>query len=243
MKVHGKKEVQANIKNARLIDVRRKQIIEGAMQVFAAKGFHGATVREIAEAAGLTMGTMYNYVRSKEDILYIVYDFMTTILTEGLKKAIEQTKDPREKVSAALKHNLELIYQYRDVILFLYREAGNYDRESVRSVLAQETKYIEVFEDLLRQRFAGRKINEKRLMLAADILSYLNVILVLRGWSLKKRHKSMGDVVDGILEFVGHAIEFVVEDEKGHVECEHVKKPAKSQSERRSKWGNRAKKK
>jgi AcrR family transcriptional regulator len=233
MKVHGKKEVQANIKNARLIDVRRKQIIEGAMQVFAAKGFHGATVREIAEAAGLTMGTMYNYV----------YDFMTTILTEGLKKAIEQTKDPREKVSAALKHNLELIYQYRDVILFLYREAGNYDRESVRSVLAQETKYIEVFEDLLRQRFAGRKINEHRLMLAADILSYLNVILVLRGWSLKKRHKSMGDVVDGILEFVGHAIEFVVEDEEGHLECERVKKPAKSQSERRSKWGNRAKKK
>jgi hypothetical protein len=52
----------------------------------------------------------------------------------------------------------------------------------------------------------------------------------------------MGDVVDGILEFVEHAIEIVVEDEKGQLECERVKKPAKSQSERRSKWGNRAKK-
>ncbi len=210
------KEVHTNIKNARLVDLRRRQIIEGAMQVFAAKGFHGATVREIADAAGLTMGTMYNYVRSKEDILYIVYDFMTTILTEGLEKTIAETEDPREKVSAALRHNMELIYQYRDVIMFLYREAGNYDRESVRTVLAQETKYIEVFEELLRQRFAGRKLNEARLKLAADILSYLNVILVLRGWSLRRRHKSMDDVVDGILEFVEHAIEIVEDTDMDH---------------------------
>jgi AcrR family transcriptional regulator len=241
MKVHGK-EVQANIKNARLVDLRRKQIIEGAMQVFSAKGFHGATVREIAEAAGLTMGTMYNYVRSKEDILYIVYDFMTTILTEGLKKAIDETEDPREKVSAALRHNMELIYQYQDVIMFLYREAGNYDRESVHTVLAQETKYIEVFEELLRQRFAGRKIDEARLKMAADILSYLNVILVLRGWSLRRRHKSMDDVVDGILEFVEHAIEIIEDTDRDRVECTHFKKSAKSHSERRSKWGNRTKK-
>lgn len=242
MKVHGK-EVQANIKNARLIDLRRKQIIEGAMQVFAAKGFHGASVREIADAAGLTMGTMYNYVRSKEDILYIVYDFMTTILTEGLRKTIEDTEDPREKISAALRHNMELIYQYQDVIMFLYREAGNYDRESVRAVLAQETKYIEVFEELLRLHFAGRKINEARLKMAADILSYLNVILVLRGWSLRRRYKSMDDVVSGILEFVEHAIEIVEETGRESAECRHFRKPAKSQRERRTKWGNRAKKK
>jgi len=208
MKVQGK-EVHANIKNTKLIDLRRRQIIDGAMQIFAAKGFHGATVREIADAAGLTMGTMYNYVRSKEDILYIVYDFMTTILTEGLEKAIDKTQDPREKLSAALRHNMEMIYQYRDVIMFLYREAGNYDRESVHTVLAQETKYIEVFEELLRQRFAGRKLDETRLKLAADILSYLNVILVLRGWSLRRRYKSMDEVVDGILEFVEHGVKIV----------------------------------
>mgnify|MGYP001252693391 FL=1 len=242
MKVIGK-EVHANIKNARLIDLRRKQIIEGAMQVFAAKGFHGASVREIAEAAGLTMGTMYNYVRSKQDILYIVYDFMTTILTDGLMRAIEDTKDPREKVRAALKHNMELIYQYRDVIMFLYREAGNYDKESVRTVLAQETRYIQVFEELLRQRFADRKVDETRLMLAADILSYLNVVLVLRGWSLNRRYKSMDTVVDGILEFMEHAIEIVEVDERGRLECEHFKEPAMSHSERRSKWVNRAMKK
>jgi AcrR family transcriptional regulator len=87
------KEVHTNIKNARLVDLRREQIIEGSMQIFAARGSHGATVHEIAEAAGLTRGSMYNYVHSKEDILHMVYDSMTTILTEGLKRAIEETKE------------------------------------------------------------------------------------------------------------------------------------------------------
>ena len=119
--------------------------------------------------------------------------------------------------------------------MFLYREAGNYDRESVHTVLAQETKYIEVFEDLLRQRFPGRKVNETRLELAADILSYLNVILVLRGWSLRRRYKSMDVVVDGILEFVEHAIEIVEDTDRDRAECPHFNKPAKSLSESRAK--------
>jgi len=242
MKIHVK-EVHANIKNARLVDLRRKQIIEGAMQVFAAKGFHGATVREIADAAGLTMGTMYNYVRSKQDILYIVYEFMTTLLTAGLMRTIEESTDPREAVRAALKHNMELLYQYRDVVMFLYRESGNYDKDSVRTVLAQETRYIEVFEELLRKHFAGRKINEHRLKLMADILSYLNVILVLRNWSLRKRYKSMDCIIDSMLDFAEHAMEIVEEVDAGRAGCNHFTKTSKSHTERRSKWGNQAKKK
>lgn len=240
MKVRTK-EVMSNIKNAQLIDLRRHQIINGAIKVFAEKGFHNATTRDIAAAAGLTMGTLYNYVRSKEDILYITYEFMTTILGDGLKQVISETENPRDRVSAALKHNLELIYKYRHIIMFLYREAGNYGKESIHSVLAQETKYIEVFEDLLRQRFAGKKINEDRLKLAADIISYLNVILVLRNWSLSKRFKSTDEVVEGILDFVEHAIEIIDED-CDTSDCTHCKGPVKSQEERKSKCGNRKKK-
>jgi AcrR family transcriptional regulator len=212
MKVKGK-TIQTHIKNDRLIGQRRKQIIDGALKIFTAKGFHQATVREIAEAAGVTMGTLYNYVRCKEDILYMVYDYMTTILTESLRTILEGTDHSKNKVREALKHNMELLYNHQDLVMFLYRESGSFDRDAVQTVLAQETRYIEVFEELLRQHFAGRDIDEVRLKLAADILSYLNSILVLRRWSLKRRYESMDDVMDGILDFAGKAIE-MVEDPK-----------------------------
>src|SRR3989304_2289970 len=48
---------------------RRTQILEAAARVFSRKGFDGATVSEIARAARLSEGSIYNYFRSKEDLL------------------------------------------------------------------------------------------------------------------------------------------------------------------------------
>jgi AcrR family transcriptional regulator len=48
---------------------RRAQILDGAARVFARKGFHGATTKEIAHAADVSEGTIYNYFDSKEDLL------------------------------------------------------------------------------------------------------------------------------------------------------------------------------
>jgi AcrR family transcriptional regulator len=48
---------------------RRAQILDGAAQVFARKGFHAATTREIAQAADVSEGTIYNYFDTKEDLL------------------------------------------------------------------------------------------------------------------------------------------------------------------------------
>jgi AcrR family transcriptional regulator len=52
-----------------LIEARRNQILEAAAQVFAEKGFHRATTREIAGAAGISEGTIYNYFDNKESLL------------------------------------------------------------------------------------------------------------------------------------------------------------------------------
>ena len=69
------KRIETKIKNPKRINMRRKQIIKGAIEVFTAKGFNNSTTKEIALAAGVTEGTLYNYVRSKEDIIFIVYDY------------------------------------------------------------------------------------------------------------------------------------------------------------------------
>ena len=52
-----------------LEESRRTQILEAASKVFARRGFHRATIAEIAKTAGLSEGSIYNYFRSKEDLL------------------------------------------------------------------------------------------------------------------------------------------------------------------------------
>ncbi|MBW1868525.1 MAG: TetR/AcrR family transcriptional regulator [Deltaproteobacteria bacterium] len=205
----GKKQVKTRIKSAKLIDSRRKQIIDGAIKVFTAKGFHSATVREIADAAGLTMGSLYNYIRSKEDIIYIVYDYITKILRDEVIDAIEGIKDPKERLEVAMRQNLNTIYEYQDVVMFIYKASTFLDRESLHEVLARETDYIELFENLLRDYFKGTDVDEARLCLAADLLTYIPVIVTFRRWSLRRRFDSMDIVMKGIHDFVLHGLEFI----------------------------------
>ena len=212
----GKRAVKTKIKSEKLIDRRRKQIIDGAIKVFTAKGFHSATVREIADAAGLTMGSLYNYIASKEDIIHIVYDYITRVLREEMRGAIEGIGDPEERLKAALHQNLKAVYQNQEIIMFIYKESAALDKESLYTVLARETEYIELFEGLLRERFRGQDVNEERLRLAADLLPYIPVIMTFRRWSLKRRFESMDIVMKGILDFVLHGIEFIPEKMHAH---------------------------
>jgi AcrR family transcriptional regulator len=208
------KTVETKIKNPKRVNLRRKQIIEGAIKVFIEKGFHLATTREIAEASGITEGTLYNYVRSKEDIVYIVYDYITRILRKEFNDAIEDIDDPKERLMAAMRQNLTSIHNYQDLVMFIYKASTHLDKESLHEVLARETEYIESFEDLLRNYYQGRNVSEAKIKLAADLLAYIPVVVTFRRWSLRRRFDSMEKVQQGILEFVLHGIEFIPENEQ-----------------------------
>ncbi|MCX8062725.1 MAG: TetR/AcrR family transcriptional regulator [Anaerolineales bacterium] len=63
------REERSPTRRERRIEARKIQILDAAARVFAEKGFHAATTKEIAEAADVAEGTIYNYFESKEDLL------------------------------------------------------------------------------------------------------------------------------------------------------------------------------
>src|SRR5215510_14834959 len=59
---------------AQLITARRNQILDAATKVFAQKGFHRATIRDVAKEAGVADGTIYNYFDNKTDLVLGILD-------------------------------------------------------------------------------------------------------------------------------------------------------------------------
>src|SRR3954470_17525272 len=53
---------------------REDEILAAAARIFREKGYHGTSVRDIAESVGLLKGSLYHYIRSKEDLLARVFD-------------------------------------------------------------------------------------------------------------------------------------------------------------------------
>jgi AcrR family transcriptional regulator len=70
--INGTKDIPTQVKNPDLVERRRRQIAAAAVKLFIEKGFHKTTTRQIAQASQFSIGALYEYFASKEDILYMV---------------------------------------------------------------------------------------------------------------------------------------------------------------------------
>ena len=86
-----KKKIETIIKDHALIEKKRQIIIKAANKLFIKKGFHKTTISEIAKESGLTPGTIYNYIREKEDILFLLHEEIQKKALEQIDLGIQQT--------------------------------------------------------------------------------------------------------------------------------------------------------
>ena len=198
--VRPRRSIETVVQDKALVAQRHDEIFRAASRIFISRGYHEATVREIAQEAGLSLGGLYGYIRTKEDILYLVFDKLTTLLREAMRRAIEGIDDPVEQIRAALRADLKTTEQYQDEILLMYQETKSLGRQSRRAVLSREAGYVKFFEDILSAGY-DRGMFRGDPQLSADVIAYLCSILALRRWNLRSRFSS-ADVQEGLIEFI-----------------------------------------
>jgi AcrR family transcriptional regulator len=87
---------------ASLAKSRRRQIFLAVTRVLARKSFHQATVKEMAQEAGIAAGSIYQYLRSKDEIVLLLVESMVDELVEELPGIRERTQDdPRAEAHSA----------------------------------------------------------------------------------------------------------------------------------------------
>jgi len=90
-----------------MVEARRTQILRGAAEVFAEKGFHKATTKEIAQAADISEGTIYNYFDSKRELLLAMIERLATQSLKGMITHQPPT-DPKEFITMILRNRYQL---------------------------------------------------------------------------------------------------------------------------------------
>jgi AcrR family transcriptional regulator len=75
---------------------RRVEILKSAAAAFRRRGYHGASVDEIASALAMTKGNLYYYFRNKEDILYACHEYSLDILL-SLMEQVQQESIPADQ--------------------------------------------------------------------------------------------------------------------------------------------------
>lgn len=193
--------VVASIKDGELVRERRERLVSAATDVFVRKGYHLATVRDIGREAGFTQGTIYNYVRSKADILYLVCDEVVTAYQAAVRRAIDGIVDPAARLSAALRAIVEVMLARQEQILLLYHESHSLDPKAVRALLARVEEFIQTFEEMLAAVRGRRGFAVEHRRLAANIVTFLPTMVALRRWDLTRRVPA-AVLVPGLTDFM-----------------------------------------
>jgi len=183
-----KREVQASVKDERLVQKRRDQMIKGAVALFKQKGFHRTTTREIAKAAGFSIGTLYEYIRTKEDVLYLVCDSIYDHVSERLQEDLAVEKGTLESLRHGIADFFQVMDEMQAEVLVMYQEVKSLSKDALPYVLKKEMEMVAMFEELLTRCVENGEIrlSKKQIELVAHNIFVQGQMWGFRRWALRK---------------------------------------------------------
>ena len=194
--------VASQIRDEELLLERREKIIAAAISVFQKKGYHVATTRDVAVEAGVTQSNLYNYIKTKSDILFLVCERLVNLYHEALASVEQTSSDPRSLVVDSLRSIVRIMYDHRRELRLLYNEVHSLDASDRKIVTESVSKLNSRVEELIsgyEAEYGPILLENKRL--AANILSFTPTVVALRAWDLAPR-ASRAEQEEGIIAFV-----------------------------------------
>jgi len=181
-------DVPTQIKNPDLVRERRRQIIDSTVKLFIQHGYHKTTTRMIAKASSFSIGSLYEYVSSKEDLLYLVCKTIHEEVREAVENAISNTDMGKEQLAQVIRQYFYVCDKMGDHILLMYQVTQFLPEKWKAKVLENELNITNIFITTLSS-LSGKnnfpKLDDKILNLVGHNISVLGQMWAFRRWHLK----------------------------------------------------------
>ncbi len=185
------KEIPTQIKDEKLVARRRRQIVDASVELFMAWGFHKTTTRQIASAAGISIGLLYEYISTKDDILFLVCEAIHAEMHAAVTEALDRTEEGVHPLAVAIREYFLVCHRLSDHIVLIYQEMHSLPVNWRNKVMENEEKitdlFVNVLEELMRRR-ALPQLEMRVINLAAHNISVLGHMWAFRRWMLSNRY-------------------------------------------------------
>jgi AcrR family transcriptional regulator len=198
------KDIETVVKDQDLIGRRHSQICDAALKLFSRKGFHQTTVREVAEACGLGIGTLYSYIKTKEDILHLVYRRILETFEARMLQATHGIQDPRLQLKVALEETLKIYDECQDAVVLIYQESHALGRQGLQGLFEVDRTYVGILREILERGTRAGQFAVKEPHLLAVCILFLCAVWDLKRWNLQGY--TLDTVIDGLTNLVLNGI-------------------------------------
>lgn len=156
---------------------RLAEIYARAAGVFWRKGYHAASLNDLAKAVGLTKPGLYHYIRGKEQVLFGIMSHAMDLLQIRVVDVVRGIADPEERLKATLERHARLIVSEAPAVGVLAEEMAGLSPTHRRQIAQRKRDYLNLIRSTLQELRATGRLRDVNITTAAFSLSAMIVWL------------------------------------------------------------------
>jgi AcrR family transcriptional regulator len=129
----------------------RADVVEAAGRLFASRGYHGTSMRDLGKELGLLGSSLYAHVDSKQDLLVEVVEEGARLFEGSAAEALAIAGSAADRLHALISGHVEVVLDNLDIARTFLNEARMLDAEHRARILAARDHYEEAFRSVIRE--------------------------------------------------------------------------------------------
>lgn len=198
-------KVPTKVKNKKLVAKRREQIVLAGIKLFSMKGFHETNLRELAAEAGISHGNIYDYVGTKQDIFFLIHEFINGIAIQKINRSTKNIDDPLDRLRRMVRAEFDLMYEWSDAILLIYQETHILNKPLLKALLEREREHVYRFEETIDECIERGQLRNFNSRVAANLIKSMTEAWVAKRWDLRG-HANRMEVERAIIDIISNGL-------------------------------------
>jgi TetR/AcrR family transcriptional regulator, cholesterol catabolism regulator len=135
----------------------RDDIITAATRVFSLRGYHGASMAEIAGEVGIRKPSLYHHVRKKEDLLFAIHEQLIDELIEQTTAALADADTPQERVRRILQVSMSFVARHRDGVTVFLQERREMSGQRWAELVVKRDRYERMVSGVIAEGISSER--------------------------------------------------------------------------------------
>ncbi len=186
------------VQNARMAVPRLQTILDATFRISSRRGYHGMSLRDLCQETGISMGGLYNYMSSKEELATMVTEFVGDTFVQVNEALLPSEQEPRWRLESLVRAHVYMSDLFRSWYFFVYMETKNMPSDQIAQAIDVEQRTLEKLEVLIEAGIADGVYAPLDVKLAASAL-----LATIQDWYVKAWHfRRSGTDVTTYADFV-----------------------------------------
>jgi len=130
-------------------DQKLVHVLKTSAAVFAEKGYHSTSMRDISRATKMSLSGLYYYFKSKEELLFLIQDYCFSTVIGDCRRLLEGVEDPIRRLKLLIENHLNYFVNNMNEMKVLSHEANSIGRDPFRKINTKKRQYVDLVINLL----------------------------------------------------------------------------------------------